>query len=83
MNLYLLTQDENDDYSTYDSLVVAAESEEAARNIGPTSDYWLELDASYSYNTWASHKESIKVTLIGVSKPGTEPGLILASYNAG
>lgn len=33
MNLYLISQDVNNDYDTYDSAVVAAESEEEARGI--------------------------------------------------
>ena len=35
MNLYLISQDHNDDYDTYDSAVVAAENEDAARETHP------------------------------------------------
>ncbi len=83
MNLYLLEQHENNDYDTFDSLVVAAESEEQARSIGPNPHYWTELDAECRFNSWASHKAAIKVTLIGVAKDGTGAGLILSSFNAG
>jgi hypothetical protein len=37
MNLYLITQQENRDYDTYDSAVVAAKSEQDARSINPSS----------------------------------------------
>ena len=35
MNLYLISHDADDLYDTFDSAVVAAESEEDARNISP------------------------------------------------
>ena len=35
MNLYLISQNRNNGYDTYDSAVVAAESEEKARMIRP------------------------------------------------
>jgi hypothetical protein len=38
MNLYLLTQTVNNDYDTFDSAVVAAETEEEARLIHPRGD---------------------------------------------
>lgn len=37
MNLYLISQDINSGYDTYDSAVVAAESEKDAREIHPSS----------------------------------------------
>lgn len=41
MNLYLLTQHSNRGYDTYDSMVVAAESEEDARLMHPeTGHFW-------------------------------------------
>jgi len=36
MNLYLISQDVNDNYDTYDSAVVAAKSEGDARKISPS-----------------------------------------------
>ena len=38
MNLYLLTQTVNNNYDTFDSAVVAAETEEKARLIHPRGD---------------------------------------------
>ena len=78
MNLYLLEQDENSSYDTYDSCVVAAENEEDARSISPTggwSDNW--------YNAWASKPENVTVTLIGIADEKIEKGIVLSSFNAG
>ena len=38
LNLYLIYQYLNNDYDTYDSAVVAAESDGDARNIHPSGD---------------------------------------------
>lgn len=79
MNLYLLTQDENCGYDTFDSCVVAAKSEEDARQISPRPGRaWDD-----PWSSWASKPESVKVVLIGTAIEGTDRGLILASFNAG
>jgi hypothetical protein len=74
MNLYLISQDVNTDYDTYDAAVVAAETEEEARNISPRG--------YISLSTWAP-VEKVQVELIGKAIKGTEVGIILASFNAG
>jgi hypothetical protein len=81
MNIYLLTQSVNNDYDTYDSAVVSAESEDEARLMHPRGhditdacirdDSWVRLDQI----------DQIKVTLIGVSC--MRKCVILSSYNAG
>ena len=40
MNIYLLTQDVNVDYDTYDAAIVCAESEEEAVKIHPDGEIW-------------------------------------------
>lgn len=86
MKLYLISQDEHDDYDTYDSAVVAAEDEESARRmhpgntLGDRGDWWLESDR---FGTWALHLEAVKVEYLGEAKPGTEQSVICASFNAG
>ena len=65
MKLYLLYQDDNRGYETYDSAVVAAEDENAARSIHPRGyrdiradlerDCWEELtwtDDTHQDKTW-------------------------------
>lgn len=73
MNIYLLSQYEYRGYDTYDSCVVYAESEDKARQIHP----------SISSRTWASCPENVDVSYLGSNPQATEPGLILASFNAG
>lgn len=83
MNLYLVSQDRNRDYDTYDSMVVAAETEEAARLIHPSvyaSDEWWNNKGFVS--DWAM-PDRVQVDLIGTATPETQPGVICASFNAG
>jgi len=80
MNLYLLSQDDRRGYDTYDSVVVAAESEAEARLITPG---FRGFDDSWRSSDWARAPELVAVELIGVAVPGTEAGVILSSFNAG
>jgi hypothetical protein len=78
MNLYYLSQDDERGYDTYDSCIVAAETEEEARLIRPGYGDWGER-----YGTWARKPEYVKVELIGTAVKGTRAGVVLASFNAG
>lgn len=74
MNLYLLTQDENTGYDTYDSCVVVANNEEEARIISPSR---------FDNRTWTS-SENVKVLLIGKAHKDMILGkVVCASFNAG
>ena len=79
MNLYLLEQNINNTWDTFDSCVVAAKSEEDAKTITPggcpRTGGWDE--------TWVTRPDDVKATLIGKARKGTERGLIIASFNAG
>lgn len=81
MNLYLLTQNVNNDYDTYDSCVVAALNEEDAKTIHP-SNKPFEVPKN-NYYDWVDSMDDIKCDLIGVGFSNTERGVILASFNAG
>ena len=70
MKLYVISQEENKDYDTFDSMVVAAETPTKARKIHP------------GYG-WTSDYKNVTVKYIGEAKAGTEEGVILASFNAG
>ena len=86
MNLYLLSQNEYQGYDTYDAIVVAAESEEYAREIHPyTGSYMFTNEQMWSCNSWVRYEDrgKVKVTLLGKAVKGTESGVILASFNAG
>lgn len=79
MNLYLLTQDENTGYDTYDSCIVCAETVEQAKQINPIrDDAWTD-----SYPEWATSPDRVKATLIGEADDSIKRGVVLASYNAG
>lgn len=67
-NLYLITQDENQDYDTYD----------AARLIHPCEP----LDNEWDLRSWAEPKD-VKVKLIGTATDNIKLGVVLASFNAG
>lgn len=79
MKLWLISQEENCGYDTYDSAVVAAETEDAARRTLP-SDYerW-----GRKYSAWASSPDNVTAELIGEAAPNVEAGVVLASFNAG
>jgi arylsulfatase A-like enzyme len=54
MKLFLISQDENGGYDTYDSAVVAAEDEEAARKIHPTWDGEIYYVWNEELQHWAN-----------------------------
>lgn len=81
MNLYKIFQNVNIDCDTYDTAIVAAESEEQARLIHPNGDQWDGV-SSHKPDSWCDSSD-VKVELIGIAKEGTKQGVILASFNAG
>ena len=84
MNLYLIRQDMNRDYDTYDSAVVIANSEEEAKTIHPQGYRWKNgsWNTHWSSNDWC-HPEHVKVELIGTTTSGDVGDVIIASFNAG
>lgn len=76
MKLYLLSQSDNRGYDTFDSVVVAAESEDLAATTHPCSLHTWGC-------VWADSVEGVTVTYLGEAVEGTPPGVILASFNAG
>jgi hypothetical protein len=81
MNLYLISQSENGGYDTYDSAVVAAPSEDVARNMDPRNGEPIVWGDRYS--TWAYSVDAVKVEMIGKAAEGISQGVICASFNAG
>lgn len=79
MKLYLISQNENIDYDTYDSAVVAAHNEEEASKIHPDPPYGSWEDC----RDWCSSPNVVKVEYIGEAAPNVKKGVILASFNAG
>lgn len=93
MNLYLVSQNKNCFYDTYDSFVVAAETEKEAMETSPSEWYrWHDGKWFFQYadgtegsesnnNSWCDPKY-VKVELIGVAKKGIK-GIVCKSFNAG
>ncbi len=85
MNLYLISQTENEGYDTYDSAVVCAEMEEKARMIHPDGkgkwDGAAECRKRWQY-TWCD-AEHVKVELIGKAASVSLCVVICTSFNAG
>ena len=80
MKLFLISQNQNRGYDTYDSAVVAAPDEETARNMNPENGKPMEKwDKDYS--TWCSGPEHVKVIYLGEAVD-SEQGVECASFNA-
>lgn len=96
MKLWLISQKVNNNYDTYDSAVVAANSEEEARNTYP--DNWGCSDVywngskwlwqikdnrvlDYSHGTWTT-PEHVTVEFLADGYEGPA-GTVCASFNAG
>jgi len=77
MNLYLISQEANDGYDTYDSAIVCASSFDEAREINP-SGHW-----GRGYSGWCATPSQVTVVKIGTADDGVDPGVVLASFNAG
>jgi hypothetical protein len=83
MNLYLISQDENKDYDTYDSAVVCAPDEKTAKMIHPDH---ADINIEYfkrKFDTWCSDPKLVSVKFLGLAHPDIKQGVVLASYNAG
>ena len=97
MNIYLITAKNHDGYDTYDSAVVIAESEDAARVTSPGDYYrWMDGQWHFVYDNGTTEPDSrddwpnnplepgvIEVRFVGTAAPGSVPGVVCSSYNAG
>jgi len=81
MKLFLISQTENNDYDTYGSAVVAAESEEIARAMDPSDGEPMVFGKSYS--PWCRSIDDVSVQYLGEASDEVKPGVICALYNAG
>lgn len=83
MYLYLISQNENNDYDNYDSAIVCAPSESMARLIHPGYNSMDLKCFQEDYNSWCSSPALVTVKLIGIAHPDIPQGVVLASFNAG
>ena len=84
INIYKISQTENNDYETFDSMVVVAANEEEARLILP-SEYDTWEDMSERGSNWCSSPDKVTVKYLGeyLGEDMYVRGIILTSYNAG
>jgi hypothetical protein len=93
MNLYHVTQSQNNDYDTYSDFVVACETEEEARHFYPSGHYKWHDNAWYFQYADGTERvagicydwttpEYIQTKLLGVAAEGIE-GIICTSFHAG
>jgi hypothetical protein len=81
-NLYLISQNVNDMYDTFDSAVVVAGNEEAAKLIHPGRCQWPDSEI-FDMSEWTA-SDNVQVKLIGTAARGFKVGTVIcASYNAG
>ena len=91
MKIYLLKQDINYDYDTFDSAVVVANNEDDARTIHPNEygvkfkRWWAEQGSWGDDDVWVAYSEidKIKVTYLGEAEKSLKRGVIISSFNAG
>lgn len=93
MKLWLISQNANNDWDTYDSAVVAAETEEEARRTYPNDEdirwngskwlWYLDDDRvlDYSFSCWTS-PDNVSVEFLADGFKG-KAGPVCASFNAG
>jgi hypothetical protein len=81
MNIYLLTQDVNNGYDTFDSVVVVASTKEKARMIHPSKGVGWDGKRE-SYSPWV-RVEDVCVKYLGRATKGIKQGVLLGSFNAG
>ena len=76
LKLWLISQNENTGYDSFDSAVVAAYTEEEAKQINPDGEW-------STYSAWCSSPDKVHVEYLGIATEGVEPGIVLSSFNAG
>lgn len=88
--LWLISQNQNSGYDTYDSSVVVAETSDAAKWIHPRgrkfdpyeSEEYFRWD--YAFGCWASHPDKVDVKCIGTASSNLKDGqVVCSSFNAG
>lgn len=87
MKLWSVVRNDRGGYDTFDSMVVAAETEQQARETHPYGHYhwngrrWVDGDHD-ERRTWTD-PDCTTATEIGTAIPNTPAGVICASFNAG
>lgn len=89
MNLYLIHQNANDNWDTFDSAVVVAETADDAKLTHPrgttvfNGDIWIDKFGFDDGSDWC-HPDFVEVVYIGTaSKDMKKNSVICSSFNAG
>lgn len=84
MNLYLLQQNINQNYDTYDSMIICAADPEEAINLS-FGDGLKYNQYQHTHSDWVRYdcKDQIQVKLIGIAASQIQKGIVLSSFNAG
>lgn len=82
MNLYLLEQNVNDNWDTYDSMIICAADPDEAVELSYRGFVRHYIDG---HGDWIRYdcKDRIQVELIGAAVVNLEKGIVLSSFNAG
>ena len=83
MKLWRISQEDRSGYDTFDSAVVAAETEEEAKLMHPHDGHDITKDKNESYGTWVNRPQLVTAEYFGVARETTEKGVVTASFNAG
>ena len=86
MKLWRIWQSKFTGHDVYDSAVVAAETEEEARDTDPVGGRLSENFQKFRHMDswdWPSSMEEVQAEYIGEAKEGAPAGVIVASFNAG
>lgn len=84
LKLFLLTQNKNSGYDTYDSCIVAASTPEEAVKMQPDGGTIDDVSDGYKEYYWSwANPEDIVCKFIGDAAVDFECGVVLASFNAG
>lgn len=93
-NLYLVSQQINNDYDTYDAMIACAKNEKDARQTDPSGfriwkgDGWYYQygngnEVKENHSSWVDDIQYLKVEKIGKADKSIPLGVVLASFNAG
>lgn len=82
MKIYKIYQNVNNDWDTYDSAIVVAETEEEAKSIHPRGDNEITTNGKDPYSPWCK-LDDVKVEYLGIAKDELKKGVIIGSFNAG
>jgi len=80
MNLWKISQTVNTSWDTFDSAVVAAETEDEAVRMHPGDG---DISEDKGFETWTTKPVDVTCVYLGIAKDNTPKGVICASYNAG